>query len=49
MDDPGLRRPDITLARSALGRQPVVDFDKGLALTVDWFSRPEVAPAPAAG
>lgn len=38
-DDPSLRRPDIGLARSALGWQPVVDFDKGLAMTVDWFSR----------
>jgi dTDP-glucose 4,6-dehydratase len=43
-DDPSLRRPDITLARSALGWQPVVDMDKGLALTIDWFSR-----LPAAG
>jgi dTDP-glucose 4,6-dehydratase len=38
-DDPTLRRPDIGLARSALGWQPVVDFDKGLAMTIDWFSR----------
>ena len=38
-DDPTLRRPDISLARSALGWQPVVDFDKGLAMTIDWFSR----------
>lgn len=39
VDDPGLRRPDIALARAELGWQPVVDFDKGLAMTVDWFSR----------
>ena len=39
VDDPGLRRPDIGLARSVLGWQPVVDFDKGLTLTIDWFSR----------
>ena len=38
-DDPSLRRPDIGLARAALGWQPVVDFDKGLTMTVDWFSR----------
>jgi dTDP-glucose 4,6-dehydratase len=38
-DDPNLRRPDIGLARSALGWQPVVDFEKGLTLTIDWFSR----------
>ncbi|WP_371483670.1 NAD-dependent epimerase/dehydratase family protein [Kitasatospora sp. NBC_00315] len=42
-DDPTLRRPDITLARSVLGWQPMVDFDKGLAMTIDWFSR--LAPA----
>lgn len=40
VDDPGLRRPDITLARAALGWQPVVDVDKGLAMTVEWFARP---------
>ncbi|NUP39540.1 MAG: SDR family oxidoreductase [Streptomyces sp.] len=40
VDDPGLRRPDIALARAALGWQPVVDVDKGLALTVEWFARP---------
>jgi dTDP-glucose 4,6-dehydratase len=39
VDDPGLRRPDITLARAELGWQPAVDFDKGLAMTIDWFSR----------
>ncbi|MHA6765413.1 UDP-glucuronic acid decarboxylase family protein [Streptacidiphilus sp. PAMC 29251] len=38
-DDPTLRRPDISLARTALGWQPSVDFDKGLTLTIDWFSR----------
>jgi dTDP-glucose 4,6-dehydratase len=42
-DDPGLRRPDIALARSALGWQPAVDVDKGLAMTIEWFSR---LPAP---
>ncbi|MBM9434930.1 NAD-dependent epimerase/dehydratase family protein [Actinacidiphila bryophytorum] len=44
VDDPGLRRPDITLARAELGWQPVVDFDKGLAMTVDWFSRLGLPP-----
>ena len=38
-DDPSLRRPDIGLARAALDWQPVVDFDKGLTMTIDWFSR----------
>jgi dTDP-glucose 4,6-dehydratase len=37
-DDPDLRRPDITLAVSALGWAPVVDLDKGLTATVDWFA-----------
>lgn len=37
--DPGLWRPDITLARMALGWQPEADFDEGPALTIDWFSR----------
>jgi dTDP-glucose 4,6-dehydratase len=40
-DDPSVRRPDITRARTELGWQPVVDFDKGLGLTIDWFSRPD--------
>ncbi|WP_329172164.1 NAD-dependent epimerase/dehydratase family protein [Streptomyces sp. NBC_01477] len=39
VDDPGLRRPDIALARAVLGWEPAVDFDKGLAMTIDWFSR----------
>ncbi|MFD7734763.1 NAD-dependent epimerase/dehydratase family protein, partial [Kitasatospora phosalacinea] len=38
-DDPSLRRPDITLARTALGWQPAVDTDRGLAQTIDWFAR----------
>ncbi|MBR7839468.1 GDP-mannose 4,6-dehydratase [Actinospica durhamensis] len=44
VDDPGLRRPDITLARTALGWAPNVDLDKGLTATIDWF-----AARPAAG
>jgi len=38
VDDPDLRRPDISLARSALNWRPLVGIDKGLALTVDWFA-----------
>ncbi|MFC1415647.1 NAD-dependent epimerase/dehydratase family protein [Streptacidiphilus cavernicola] len=38
-DDPSLRRPDIGLARAELGWQPVVGFDKGLTMTIEWFSR----------
>jgi dTDP-glucose 4,6-dehydratase len=37
-DDPRLRRPDITLARTVLGWQPVVDVEKGLKATIDWFA-----------
>ncbi|ROR35718.1 NAD-dependent epimerase/dehydratase family protein [Kitasatospora cineracea] len=38
-DDPSLRRPDITLARTALGWQPAVGTDPGLAATIAWFAR----------
>ena len=36
-DDPARRRPDISLAKSALGWQPKVSLDEGLRKTVDWF------------
>ena len=36
-DDPTVRRPDITLARAALGWEPKVDVRDGLQLTIDWF------------
>lgn len=36
-DDPAQRRPDITLARTALGWRPVVDAEEGLASTIAWF------------
>lgn len=36
-DDPSVRRPDITLARQALGWTPTVGLDQGLASTVGWF------------
>jgi len=36
-DDPTVRRPDITLARTALGWEPVVDVRDGLRRTIDWF------------
>jgi dTDP-glucose 4,6-dehydratase len=46
-DDPRVRQPDITLARTALGWSPVVPVEEGLARTVKWFrSHPElVGPA----
>ncbi|MEW5809770.1 MAG: NAD-dependent epimerase/dehydratase family protein [Actinomycetota bacterium] len=36
-DDPQRRCPDITTARELLGWAPAVDYDDGLAMTVDWF------------
>ena len=36
-DDPKVRRPDITLARSELGWQPTVELDEGLKLTIEYF------------
>jgi len=36
-DDPSVRRPDITLARSELGWEPVVGLEEGLSRTVAWF------------
>jgi dTDP-glucose 4,6-dehydratase len=36
VDDPDVRRPDISLARRTLGWEPVVDLDEGLRRTVEW-------------
>jgi UDP-glucuronate decarboxylase len=36
-DDPKQRRPDIALAKSALGWQPAIDLETGLAKTIDYF------------
>jgi dTDP-glucose 4,6-dehydratase len=36
-DDPKVRQPDITRARTLLGWEPRVDTDEGLRLTVEWF------------
>ncbi|MDQ1711877.1 MAG: dTDP-glucose 4,6-dehydratase [Frankiaceae bacterium] len=36
-DDPTVRQPDITLARTALGWEPKVPLDDGLTRTIDWF------------
>jgi len=38
-DDPARRRPDITLARSALSWEPKVDLVEGLGRTIDYFRR----------
>lgn len=36
-DDPKQRRPDISLARKALGWEPKVELRDGLAKTISWF------------
>ena len=38
-DDPMVRQPDITLARSALGWEPQVPIEDGLKRTIEWFAR----------
>jgi UDP-glucuronate decarboxylase len=38
-DDPRQRQPDIALARAALGWQPTVTLQDGLAPTIDYFRR----------
>jgi dTDP-glucose 4,6-dehydratase len=37
-DDPEVRRPDLTLARTLLGYEPVVGPDEGLRRTIDSFA-----------
>ncbi len=39
VDDPKVRQPDITRARTLLGWEPRVDTDEGLKLTVAWFKK----------
>lgn len=46
VDDPTVRRPDITLARSQLGWEPRVDLRDGLATTIAWFARTLGLPIP---
>jgi dTDP-glucose 4,6-dehydratase len=36
-DDPKVRQPDITLARTLLGWEPTVSLDQGLGRTIDYF------------
>jgi len=36
-DDPEMRRPDLTLARSRLGYEPTVDPEEGLRRTIEYF------------
>ncbi|MEV4259359.1 NAD-dependent epimerase/dehydratase family protein [Spirillospora sp. NPDC049652] len=37
VDDPGVRRPDTSLARRTLGWEPEVSVEDGLLDTLDWF------------
>jgi len=37
VDDPKVRRPDITRARTHLGWEPSVELDEGIRRTVPWF------------
>ena len=39
IDDPRVRRPDITRAREMLGWSPRVPLREGLRLTVEWFEK----------
>lgn len=43
-DDPRMRQPDISLARSVLGWDPTVDFDNGLRKTIAYFERAPLLP-----
>ena len=45
-DDPTRRCPDITLARRALGWEPTIELDEGLARTVDYFAPPDARHEP---
>lgn len=46
VDDPTVRQPDTTLARSVLGWEPQVAIEDGLRRTIDWFrEHPEVLAA----
>ena len=45
IDDPRVRRPDITKARSLLGWEPVVSIEDGLAKTIEYFSARLGVPA----
>ncbi|HEV8184579.1 MAG TPA: GDP-mannose 4,6-dehydratase, partial [Chthoniobacterales bacterium] len=37
VDDPKVRQPDITRARTVLGWEPRVEFEEGITETIDYF------------
>ncbi|MBN1522036.1 MAG: SDR family oxidoreductase [Candidatus Aureabacteria bacterium] len=39
VDDPKVRRPDITVAQEELGWEPRVLFEEGLKKTIEWFKK----------
>ena len=39
VDDPKIRQPDITLAKTRLGWAPTVDLETGLRTTIDYFRK----------
>lgn len=43
VDDPAIRRPDISLASELLGWTPIVNLNDGLNRTIDWFRRLDIA------
>src|SRR5690348_1860587 len=45
-DDPKVRRPDITRARSVLGWEPKVSLEEGLTTTIEYFRQKLQVPAP---
>jgi dTDP-glucose 4,6-dehydratase len=47
VDDPRVRRPDITRARTLLAWEPVVDWSEGLRRTVAWYGASEDETVPA--
>ena len=47
IDDPQVRRPDITKARTLLGWDPVVSIEDGLAKTIEYFTAKLGIPAAA--
>ena len=39
VDDPKVRRPDITRAREILGWNPAIGIEEGLMATIEYFRR----------